>query len=78
MLDEISDAMWAGDTAKLYEIAPCRCCCAEHTSHNCSARTWGGCRSGLGLGEGGPYDDERGWVAHYRDAHGLTEEEFYR
>jgi hypothetical protein len=42
---EIADAMWAGDVARLHELAPCRCCCSEHTFPDCPARIWYGCRA---------------------------------
>ncbi len=70
------DAMWAGDLDALGELAPCECCCGEHTSAGCAAREWGGCRSGLRPGETDPWD-EPGWREHYRAHHGMTDAEFY-
>lgn len=52
----VEEAMWAGDQARCYELAPCRCCCDEHTFFNCEARTWGGCL-GQGVDEDGMDED---------------------
>jgi hypothetical protein len=72
---ELEEAMWAGDVDKLYELAPCSCCCHEHTHAWCRARLWGGCRSGLAYGDTG--DDAQAWLEHYKRFHGMTEEQFY-
>lgn len=71
----LRDAMWAGDLAALDDLAPCRCCCDEHTFPGCLARLWGGCRSGLPYGDDGT--DERAWAEHYATHHGLTQAQFY-
>lgn len=68
--------MWAGDVDKLHELAPCECCCHEHTFLYCPAREWGGCRSGLAPGETDPWD-EPGWQEHYAKHHGMSWEMFY-
>ncbi len=70
---EIADAMWAGDTDKLDELAPCRCCCHEHTYDNCPARQWNGCRGQMSF----TYAEEQAWAKHYETHHGMTEGEFY-
>lgn len=70
----IEDAMWAGDVELLDELAPCGCCCHEHTWDGCPARVWHGCR-----GQGAmTWADERAWLRHYQERHGMTEEDFYR
>lgn len=68
-------AMWEGDIDTLHEIAPCKCCCHEHTwGTGCPAYAWGGCR-----GQGTmTYEEERSWFEHYRRFHGMTEAEFYQ
>ncbi len=68
-------AMWAGDTDTLWDIAPCRCCCADHTYCDCQARLWGGCRGGLPFGE--ERDDEHSWLKFYAQSRGMTQEQFY-
>lgn len=69
----LQDAMWDGDIDTLDELAHCRCCCHEHTFEDCEARRWYGCR-----GQGSmTRDDERSWLKHYQDHHGMTEAEFY-
>lgn len=64
---QLEDAMWAGDADRLYELAPCRCCCDEHTFECCEARQWFGCR-----GQGSmTRADEESWQRHYQQAHGI-------
>ncbi len=41
---ELEAAIWSGDTYRLHELAPCHCCCEEHTFSDCPARAWYGCR----------------------------------
>lgn len=53
---EIQDALWAGDRDRLDELAPCQCCCHEHTFADCPARAWHGCR-GSGGNQYEEYDD---------------------
>jgi hypothetical protein len=74
-VNRIVDAMWAGDTDLLWELAPCRCCCEEHTFEDCPARVWNGCRSGLGPAH--ETNELRSWARHYRTAHGLTQRQFF-
>ena len=47
----IERAMWDRDYDALDAIAPCRCCCDDHTFASCLTRLWGGCRGGLPWGE---------------------------
>jgi hypothetical protein len=71
---QIEDAMWAGDVETLDRLAPCRCCCSEHTyGSGCPAYAWGGCR---GQGRDDPSDDYEGWVRHYERFHGWTRARF--
>lgn len=72
--EQIEDAMWAGDLDTLQELAPCRCCCDEHTFGDCEAREWGGCRGGSGPSW---LEIERGYIEHYMIHHGMTMEQFY-
>ena len=70
----LKDAMWAGDSETLQQVARCICCCADHTfTTGCPAYAWGGCR---GQGTMSP-DDMGGWAAHYAKHHGLSPERFY-
>jgi hypothetical protein len=70
---ELQEAMWAGDVDRLHELAPCVCCCEEHTfGSGCPAYAWGGCR-----GQGAAEQDHRAWAEHYRQAHGMTSDQFY-
>jgi hypothetical protein len=72
MKSALQEAMWAGDVDRLNELAPCRCCCAEHTFSNCEAREWGGCR-----GQGSEAFDDRAWQQFYEQAHGMSADVFY-
>ena len=68
---EVKEAMWAGDTDRLQELAPCQCCCSEHTCREaCRAWVWGGCR---GYGTKDPHTEAVAWAKHY----GMTLDEFY-
>lgn len=70
---QIENAMWAGDVSLLHRIAPCRCCCEEHTFEFCEARQWSGCR-----GQNTNTRAERdAWLRHYQRFHGMTENTFY-
>lgn len=69
--DIINELIWAGDTEALDEIAPCRCCCAEHTFASCPARAWHGCR-----GSGTEISDDE-WCAFYMKTRGMTKNQFY-
>ena len=73
MTTAIENAMWRGGTDQLHELAPCICCCAEHTFEECPARAWFGCR-GNGVT---PQDDAEAWAEHYQAHHGMTREEFF-
>jgi hypothetical protein len=68
----IKTAMWAGDTDTLFRLAPCRCCCPEHTYASCKARQWHGC-----LGEGYFEPDAEDWASYYEKTHGMTRKEFF-
>lgn len=72
---EVDEALWAGDRDWLDLLAPCACCCYEHTFADCPARHWNGCRSGLEPGE--TYPDHHAWARWYAEHRGMTEEEFY-
>lgn len=74
--EEFLDALWAGDVDRLQEIAPCRCCCWEHTFTDRDARYWSGCRSGLAPGESWR-DIHQGWARWYAEIRGMTEAEFF-
>ena len=64
---ELEDAIWAGDVDTLQRLAPCGCCCSEHTFEQCPARAWGGCR-----GQGSmTRAEEESWARHYREHHGI-------
>lgn len=71
---ELLDALWAADVDALYDLAPCRCCCHEHTfTTGCPAYAWGGCR-----GQSATTPEEvESWVVHYTRHHGMTREEFF-
>jgi hypothetical protein len=71
-------AMWAGDTDLLYEIAPCLCCCHEHTfGLGCPAYQWGGCRGQGSAEDPASAENLPSWLAHYKKFHGMTEDEFF-
>ena len=71
----ICEAVWAGDTDTLWEIAPCRCCCNEHTcGWGCPAYAWGGCR-GQGMAEF--EEDVEVWAKHYERFRGMSRDEFF-
>lgn len=73
MTAELEAAIWAGDVDRLQELAPCRCCCHEHTFEWCEARAWGGCR-----GQGNTaHADREAWQRHYAEFHGMSWDEFY-
>lgn len=70
---EIEDAMWSGDQDTLHELAPCGCCCEEHTSARCPARAWNGCRGQVFP----PQVSEDEWAAFYARTRGMTPEQFF-
>lgn len=74
-LQSLQEAMWSGNVDRLHELAPCDCCCDEHTSVHCPAREWNGCKSGLAPGE--DEDDRSWWVAYYEQTRGMTATEFF-
>lgn len=61
---QLQEAAWDGDDERLRDLAPCSCCCADHTFSYCPARLWDGCRSGLEYGVD-HLADERSWREHY-------------
>ena len=70
---ELDEALWAGDTDRLHELAWCRCCCDEHTFEDCPARLWYGCR-----GQGSmTRADLKSWEVHYAQFHGLSWHQFH-
>lgn len=58
---ELTAAIWAGDHDRCWELAPCHCCCAEHTFETCPARAWEGCRGQGALTAA----DIAAWARHY-------------
>lgn len=74
MIDRrLERAIWEGDLDTLQELAPCRCCCAEHTFEHCPARAWFGCR-----GQGSMTSaDVDSWARHYQQHHGMTRDQFF-
>lgn len=72
-MSELQDAIWAGDIDRLDELAPCQCCCADHTFGDCPARQWNGCRGGTH----DPTAERIAWQKHYADRHGMSEAQFY-
>jgi hypothetical protein len=68
--EAFEQAMWDGDVELLDRLAPCGCCCHEHTFDDCPARRWHGCR-------GSGYIDVESWVRHYAQHHGMTREQFF-
>lgn len=70
---ELKAALWAGDVDKLHELAPCACCCHEHTFEGCPARAWEGCR-----GQGSMTRAElESWVRFYEVERGMTRDQFF-
>ncbi len=69
----IDDAMWAGDVELLWELAPCRCCCHEHTFEFCPARRWEGCRGSGSMTRA----EVESWVRHYGTHHGMSRDQFF-
>lgn len=70
--DTLTAAIWAGDTETLDRLAPCRCCCADHTFSNCLARAWHGCR-----GSSADTQDADAWAAFYERERGMSRGEFF-
>lgn len=76
LIKQIHQAVWDNDQDKLQELAPCDCCCDEHTFGCCPARIWNGCRGGgvgqLSIREIG--DDYQKW---YSETRGMSEDDFF-
>ena len=73
LAEQIEQAMWDGDENRLHELAPCICCCGEHTfREGCPAWAWAGCR-GYGSTPPMTMKDAEGWAKHY----GITVDEFF-
>lgn len=70
-------AMWAGDLDALHALAPCGCCCDEHTHAYCPARLWEGCRGGLPYGVS-ERDVAEDWARFYEKEHGMSAADFFR
>jgi hypothetical protein len=76
LLQRIEAAMWDSDTALLDELAPCRCCCHEHTFESCPARAWHGCKGQAG--DEVTQAEVESWVRVYAAApHWMTRAEFF-
>ena len=73
MNETLKAAIWAGDLDRLHELAPCRCCCDEHTFEDCPARAWFGCRGQYTMTRA----ERESWQRHYETFHGMTEAKFY-
>lgn len=74
----VERAMWAGDEELLQALAPCRCCCAEHTFEACPARSWEGCRGGRDAGGPPTRDEVESWVRVYAaPPHRMRRAEFF-
>lgn len=69
----VERAMWAGDVELLCELAPCGCCCDEHTHEGCPARLWEGCRGGGSM----TTRDLEAWIKHYEVHHGMSRDTFF-
>jgi hypothetical protein len=69
----LAEAVWAGDVNALCRLAPCRCCCHEHTFESCEARLWGGCRGQSTMTRA----EEESWANHYARFHGMSWDAFY-
>lgn len=65
-------ALWAGDVGQLDRLAPCQCCCADHTHEGCPARQWHGCRGQDSMTRA----DHESWARHYAQNHGMCAERF--
>ena len=72
MTPEMFQALWDGNINKLDELAPCRCCCHEHTFEDCPARQWFGCRGQYTMTRA----EQESWIRHYNSAHGMSREQF--
>lgn len=70
-MNDLERAIWEGDTDRLHELAPCRCCCAEHYYPNCPAVAWSGCRGAQ------DHDDIEAWQKFYEETRGMPREVFF-
>jgi hypothetical protein len=78
LLQRIDAAVWAGDQAILFELAPCRCCCEEHSFRSCPATVWHGCRGQFGDSNYPEQSDVESWVRVYAAApHWMERREFF-
>lgn len=68
----LDQAIWAGDQDLCDYIAPCMCCCADHTSEVCPARKWHGCRGQHTM----THQQEEAWFLHYKKYYNFTREDF--
>jgi len=73
MSQALEQALWAGDVDTLDRLAPCRCCCHQHTFESCPARAWFGCRGQFIMTRA----EEESWARHYGVAHGMSREQFF-
>lgn len=71
---DLVTAIWAGDVDTLQDLAPCICCCHEHTfGAGCPAYAWGGCR-----GQGSmTRSEQEEWAVNYERFHGMSRDQFY-
>lgn len=76
-LADLRRAVWEGDLDKLQELAPCVCCCSEHTHVYCEARLWGGCRSGEEYGFSRRQFEEE-WAKFYERERGMPYDQFFQ
>lgn len=70
---QLERAIWEGDLNTLHELAPCQCCCSEHTFDSCPARSWFGCRGQGSMTQA----DYESWARHYEQHHGMSRAQFY-
>jgi hypothetical protein len=71
--EALEAAMWDGDASLCSDLAPCKCCCSEHTFESCPARLWHGCRGQDAM----TVAEEVAWQRHYEERHGMTEDDFW-
>ena len=73
---DLVDAMWRGDDVYLQRMAPCHCCCDEHTHEGCAARVWFGCRGQASALDAVDRDPEA-WAMSYAQTRGMSRQAFY-
>ena len=71
--EQIEQAMWDNDTDRLDELAPCICCCSDHTFSSCLARIRNGCR-----GSNSDRDIHESYAKWYFEIRGMENDEFFR